>query len=143
MFGYEGGAFTGARSRGKLGNFELASGGTLFLDEIGDMPLHLQGSLLRVLQTNEMVPVGGTAPVAVNARVVCATNQSLPELARAGRFRPDLYYRLSVLPISVPSLRERNDIEFSRARIAHPDWGAVGQRNEEPTAKRVGVAGRL
>lgn len=112
LFGYEGGAFTGARSRGKLGKFELASGGTLFLDEIGDMPLHLQGSLLRVLQTNEMVRVGGTAPVAVNARVVCATNQSLPELARAGRFRQDLYYRLSVLPISVPSLRERDDIEF-------------------------------
>ncbi|WP_027552267.1 sigma-54-dependent Fis family transcriptional regulator [Bradyrhizobium sp. Cp5.3] len=117
LFGYEGGAFTGARSRGKLGKFELASGGTLFLDEIGDMPLHLQGSLLRVLQTNEMVRVGGTTPVAVNARVVCATNQSLPELARAGRFRQDLYYRLSVLPISVPSLRERDDIEFLAGQL--------------------------
>jgi transcriptional regulator with PAS, ATPase and Fis domain len=112
LFGYEGGAFTGARSRGKLGKFELASGGTLFLDEIGDMPLHLQGSLLRVLQTNEMVRVGGTAPVAVNTRIICATNQSLLELIRASRFRQDLYYRLSVLPINVPSLRDRDDIEF-------------------------------
>ncbi|MGL3104204.1 sigma-54 interaction domain-containing protein [Bradyrhizobium sp. BR 1432] len=112
LFGYEGGAFTGARSRGKLGKFELASGGTLFLDEIGDMPLHLQGSLLRVLQTNEIVRVGGTTPIAVKARVVCATNQSLPELARAGRFRQDLYYRLGVLPIDVPALRDRDDIEF-------------------------------
>ncbi|WP_027535105.1 sigma-54-dependent Fis family transcriptional regulator [Bradyrhizobium sp. WSM3983] len=112
LFGYEGGAFTGARSRGKLGKFELASGGTLFLDEIGDMPLHLQGSLLRVLQTNEIVRVGGTTPVAVNARVICATNQSLPELARAGRFRQDLYYRLGVLPIDVPPLRDREDTEF-------------------------------
>lgn len=112
LFGYEGGAFTGARSRGKLGKFELASGGTLFLDEIGDMPLHLQGSLLRVLQTNEMVRVGGTTPVAVNARIICASNQSLPELARVGRFRQDLYYRLGVLPIDVPALRDREDTEF-------------------------------
>ncbi|WP_245285899.1 sigma-54-dependent Fis family transcriptional regulator [Bradyrhizobium sp. WSM1253] len=112
LFGYEGGAFTGARSRGKLGKFELASGGTLFLDEIGDMPLHLQGSLLRVLQTSEMVRVGGTTPVAINARVICATNQSLPELSRGGRFRQDLYYRLGVLPIDVPPLRDREDIEF-------------------------------
>ncbi|MEZ0059476.1 transcriptional regulator with PAS, ATPase and Fis domain [Bradyrhizobium elkanii] len=112
LFGYEGGAFTGARSRGKLGKFELASGGTLFLDEIGDMPLHLQGSLLRVLQTSEIVRVGGTTPVAVNTRIVCATNQPLPELARTGRFRQDLYYRLGVLPIDVPPLRDREDIEF-------------------------------
>jgi PAS domain S-box-containing protein len=112
LFGYEGGAFTGARSRGKLGKFELASGGTLFLDEIGDMPLHLQGSLLRVLQTNDIIRVGGTTPVAVNTRIICATNQSLHELVRAGRFRQDLYYRLSVLPINVPALRDREDIEF-------------------------------
>ena len=117
LFGYEGGAFTGARSRGKLGKFELASGGTLFLDEIGDMPLHLQGSLLRVLQTNEFVRVGGTTPVAVNTRIICATNQPLHELVQAGRFRQDLYYRLSVLPITVPSLRERDDIEFLAGQL--------------------------
>lgn len=117
LFGYEGGAFTGARNRGKLGKFELASGGTLFLDEIGDMPLHLQGSLLRVLQTSEMVRVGGTAPVAVNTRIVCATNQSLLDLARAGRFRQDLYYRLGVLPIDVPPLRDRTDIEYLARRL--------------------------
>ncbi|SFN78966.1 PAS domain S-box-containing protein [Bradyrhizobium sp. Rc3b] len=117
LFGYEGGAFTGARSRGKLGKFELASGGTLFLDEIGDMPLHLQGSLLRVLQTNELVRVGGTTPLAVNTRVVCATHQSLPELGRAGRFRQDLYYRLGVLPIEVPPLRARDDMDFLARRL--------------------------
>jgi len=118
LFGYEGGAFTGARSRGKLGKFELASGGTLFLDEIGDMPLHLQGSLLRVLQSNEMVRVGGTAPVAVNSRIVCATNQSLPELVQARRFRQDLYYRLNVLPVDVPSLRDRDDVDFLARQLS-------------------------
>lgn len=110
LFGYEGGAFTGARQRGKPGKFELATDGILLLDEIGDMPLSLQGSLLRVLQTNEIVRVGGTTPVAINARVICATNRSLTDLIRAGRFREDLYYRLNVLTAEVPALRERSDI---------------------------------
>lgn len=117
LFGYEGGAFTGARARGKPGKFELAAGGVLFLDEIDDMPLALQGSLLRVLQTNEIVRVGGTTPVSVDARIVCATNQSLPDMLRSRQFREDLYHRLNVLPISVPALRERDDIPFLAERL--------------------------
>lgn len=110
LFGYDGGAFTGARSQGKPGKFELAAGGVLFLDEIGDMPLALQGSLLRVLQTGEIVRVGGTSPVGIDLRIICATNKPLVELVRAGRFREDLYHRLSVLPIQVPALRERDNL---------------------------------
>jgi len=117
LFGYEGGAFTGARQRGKPGKFELAGGGVLLLDEIGDMPLSLQGSLLRVLQTNEVVRVGGTAPLAVNARIICATHRPLAEEVRAGRFREDLYHRLNVLPIEVPALRERGDLVFLAGRL--------------------------
>ncbi|WP_353642917.1 sigma 54-interacting transcriptional regulator [Mesorhizobium sp. WSM2239] len=112
LFGYEGGAFTGARSQGKPGKFELAAGGTLFLDEIGDMPLALQGSLLRVLQADEIVRVGGTKPVNVDVRIICATNKPLLELVQAGRFREDLYHRLNVLPIKVPALREREDVSY-------------------------------
>ncbi|MGB6008959.1 sigma-54 interaction domain-containing protein [Castellaniella sp.] len=112
LFGYEGGAFTGARSRGKPGKFELAQGGTLFLDEIGDMPMSLQGSLLRVLQTQEIVRVGGTAPIGVRVRVICATNLPLSDFARSGRFRQDLFYRLNVLPVQVPALRDRDDRPF-------------------------------
>ncbi|MCV9999289.1 sigma 54-interacting transcriptional regulator [Pararhizobium sp. YC-54] len=117
LFGYEGGAFTGARSQGKPGKVELASGGILFLDEIGDMPLGLQGSLLRVLQTNEIVRVGGTTPINIDLRIVCATNRRLGDLVRSGRFREDLYHRLNVLSINVPALRERTDIVFLADRL--------------------------
>ncbi|WP_105373332.1 sigma-54 interaction domain-containing protein [Neorhizobium huautlense] len=112
LFGYDGGAFTGARSQGKPGKFELAAGGVIFLDEIGDMPLTLQGSLLRVLQTGEIVRVGGTHPVSIDVRIICATNRPLAELIEAGRFREDLYHRLSVLPIDVPALRERENLDL-------------------------------
>jgi transcriptional regulator with PAS, ATPase and Fis domain len=131
LFGYEGGAFTGARARGKPGKFELAAGGVLFLDEIGDMPLALQGSLLRVLQTNEIVRVGGTTPVSVDARIVCATNQSLPEMLRSRQFREDLYHRLNVLPISVPALRERDDIPFLAERLL----SRIAAKLERPVPK--------
>jgi len=110
LFGYEGGAFTGAHARGKIGKFELASGGTLFLDEIGDMPVHLQGSLLRAVQNQEIVRVGGTSPSTIDTRIICATNRPLKEFVRRGSFRPDLYYRLSAISIRVPSLRERDDL---------------------------------
>jgi transcriptional regulator with PAS, ATPase and Fis domain len=109
LFGYEGGAFTGARARGKPGKFELAKGGTLFLDEIGDMPLSLQSSLLRSLQGNEIVRVGGTSPIQIDARIICATNRSLRAMVAEQKFRMDLFYRLDVLRISTPSLRERTD----------------------------------
>lgn len=112
LFGYEGGAFTGARSQGKAGKFELANGGTLFLDEIGDMPLHLQGSLLRAVQNQEVVRVGGTSPVVMDTRIICATNRPLLELVRAGKFRADLFYRLNILNVDMPALRNRADLEF-------------------------------
>lgn len=112
LFGYEGGAFTGARTRGKPGKFELASGGTLFLDEIGDMPLNLQASLLRAVQNQEIVRVGGVSPIPIDTRVICATHRDLQAHVDAGQFRADLYYRLNVLGVRMPALRERDDLEW-------------------------------
>jgi two-component system nitrogen regulation response regulator GlnG len=106
LFGYEKGAFTGAVAR-SAGKFEQAEGGTLFLDEIGDMPMDAQTRLLRVLQSGEVTTVGGTRPVRVNVRIIAATNQNLPTLIGEGRFREDLFYRLNVVPIRLPALRER------------------------------------
>lgn len=106
LFGHEKGAFTGAVAR-KAGKFEAADGGTLFLDEIGDMSLSAQAKLLRVLQENEAVRVGGTEPYSFDVRVIAATNKHLQEEIQGGRFREDLYYRLNVIPLQVPPLRER------------------------------------
>jgi len=107
FFGVAPGAFTGADRKGRDGKFKLADGGTLFLDEIGDMPLGLQAKLLRALQEGEIEPLGSNRLVPFDVRVVAATSRDLPALVREGRFREDLYYRLSVLPIRVPPLRER------------------------------------
>ena len=112
LFGYEGGAFTGARTRGKPGKFELASGGTLFLDEIGDMPINLQASLLHAVQNQEIVRVGGVSPIPIDTRVVCATHRDLQARVNAGQFRADLFYRLNVLGVRMPALRERDDLEW-------------------------------
>ncbi|MGE0630515.1 MAG: sigma-54 interaction domain-containing protein [Hyphomicrobiaceae bacterium] len=112
LFGYEAGAFTGANPRGKPGKFELANSGTLFLDEIGDMPIHLQAILLRAIQNQEIVRIGGTSPIPIDVRFVCATNRPLERMVRANRFRLDLYYRLNVLNLHMPALRERDDLEF-------------------------------
>jgi len=112
MFGYEGGAFTGALAKGKAGLLESADGGTLLLDEIGDMPLETQPKMLRVLQSGEYYRVGGTALRRVNVRIIACTNRSLPDMTRAGLFRQDLYYRLSVICLRIPPLRDRReDIE--------------------------------
>lgn len=109
LFGYEEGAFTGARKGGKPGLFELAHKGTLFLDEITEMPLNLQVKLLRVLQEREVVRLGGDRIIDVDIRVIAATNKDIKELTERGEFRKDLYYRLNVLPLKIPPLRERRD----------------------------------
>lgn len=108
LFGHEKGAFTGAQAR-TAGKFEQAQGGTLFLDEIGDMPMEAQTRLLRVLQSGEFTTVGGANPIRVDVRIIAATNQHLPTLIADNRFREDLYYRLNVVPIHLPALRERRD----------------------------------
>ena len=109
LFGYEEGAFTGAKKSGKAGMFELADGGTLLLDEIGEMSLDLQSKLLRVLQEREIMRVGGSKPKAVSVRVICSTNRNLQEMVYEGKFREDLYYRINTVEIPIPPLRERLD----------------------------------
>ncbi|AFV12354.1 sigma54 specific transcriptional regulator [Thermacetogenium phaeum DSM 12270] len=109
LFGYDEGAFTGARRGGRPGKFELASGGTLFLDEIGDMPLEHQVALLRVLQDKRITRIGGEKVIAVDVRVICATNKDLKLEVARGNFREDLFYRLNVISISLPPLRERRE----------------------------------
>jgi len=109
LFGYEEGAFTGAIKGGKVGLFERADGGTIFLDEIGEINLRVQSKLLRVLQEKEIIRVGGTKPIPIDVRVISATNVDLEKAVDEGEFRRDLYYRLNVIPIRIPSLRERKD----------------------------------
>jgi len=109
LFGYDSGAFTGAHKGGKAGKFEIAHKGTIFLDEIGDLPLHLQVKLLHVLQRREIKRVGSNHVISVNVRVIAATNQNLAHMVKDGEFREDLYYRLCVIPLHIPSLRERKE----------------------------------
>jgi transcriptional regulator with PAS, ATPase and Fis domain len=107
LFGYERGAFTGAKTEGKPGKFELAHQGTMFLDEIGDLPIEMQPKLLRAIEDKEFERVGGTRVVRSDFRVIAATNQHLETMLASGRFRKDLFYRLNVIPLHVPPLRER------------------------------------
>lgn len=109
LFGYEKGAFTGADTKGRKGIFEAADGGTVFLDEIGDLPLHMQAKFLRVLQQKRIIRVGGTTPIDLDVRIIAATNRNLKQMVKEGLFREDLYYRLNVVPINIPPLRERKD----------------------------------
>ncbi len=109
LFGYVEGAFTGARKGGKLGKFELANGGTLLLDEIGTLPLDMQAKLLRVLEEREYERIGGNQKIAVDIRVIAATNEPLTEMVQKGKFREDLYYRLNVLRLFLPPLRDRKE----------------------------------
>lgn len=112
LFGYTPGAFTGALSSGKQGLFEVADNGTLFLDEIGEMPLGLQAKMLRILQDKTFTRVGGSRNIRVNVRIIAATNRNLEEMVRQKAFRSDLYYRLNVVPVNIPSLRERREAIF-------------------------------
>ncbi|HSL92353.1 MAG TPA: sigma 54-interacting transcriptional regulator [Candidatus Limnocylindrales bacterium] len=132
LFGYEEGAFTGAKKGGKPGKFEMAAGGTLFLDEIGDMPLPMQAKLLRVLQEREVERVGGTSSRRVDIRIIAATGKPLEELVGEGTFRADLYYRIHVIPVHIPPLRERREdigeiAEHFLAKVSL-DTGEPGRR---------------
>ncbi len=120
LFGYVAGAFTGSRSGGKKGFFEAAQNGTIFLDEISELPLNLQVKLLQVIQERRITPVGAVEPIPIDVRIISATNRDLEQLVKEGRFREDLYYRLNVVPINVPPLRERPDdiIPLIQANLA-------------------------
>ena len=137
LFGYEDGAFTGAKKGGKPGLFELAQGGTIFLDEIGEMPVSLQARLLRALQGKEVMRVGGNRVIPVDVRVIAATNRHLARDVRDGRFREDLYFRLNVLNLEIPALRSRTeDIaslarHFLRAEAGQPGAPEVPSRMDE------------
>ncbi|MBV4419208.1 sigma 54-interacting transcriptional regulator [Clostridium tyrobutyricum] len=117
LFGYEDGAFTGAKKGGRKGLFEEANDGTIFLDEIGEMSLSMQTKLLRVLQENEIKRVGGNKSIKISVRYICATNLSKKQLSNNLKFRQDLYYRLSVIPINIPPLRERREAIFSLVHV--------------------------
>ncbi len=135
LFGYEEGAFTGARRKGSPGKIVQAHGGTLFLDEIGDMPLALQARLLRVLQERSVAPLGGTRQVEVDIQVVCATHRNLRAMMADGSFRQDLYYRLNGLVVRLPALRERSDLAAIVQRILQS--GAEGGSPSLPVAPEV------
>lgn len=109
LFGYVRGAFTGADPKGKIGKFELADKGTLFLDEIGDMPIYMQVKLLRVLQEREIIKIGSSQPIYIDVRIIAATNKNLEEMIKENLFREDLYYRLNVIPLEIPPLRNRKE----------------------------------
>jgi two-component system, NtrC family, nitrogen regulation response regulator GlnG len=135
LFGHERGAFTGATARG-VGRFEQAEGGTLFLDEIGDMPLEAQTRLLRVLQQGEYTTVGGRTPIKTDVRIIAATNRDLRQLIQQGLFREDLYYRLNVVPLRLPPLRERReDIpDLVRHFLRKAEAGGLPLKHLEPAA---------
>ncbi len=140
LFGYDGGAFTGAKKTGQIGKFELAQDGTVFLDEIGDMPREMQPKLLRVLQERNFFRVGGLRKINLEAQVICATNHDLDKLVKKGRFREDLFYRLNMCRIFIPPLRERKEEILPLARMFLSRYaGRRGRRfrSIDPGAERV------
>ena len=139
FFGVAPGAYTGADRKGREGKFKLADGGTLFLDEIGDMPINLQAKLLRALQEGEIEPLGSNRLLPFDARVIAATSRDLIALVREGRFREDLYYRLNVLPIHVPSLRERRSDIPALVEALAEDMSQRGTPAPELTADAMAL----
>jgi sigma-54 dependent transcriptional regulator, acetoin dehydrogenase operon transcriptional activator AcoR len=140
LFGYVGGAFTGARQKGMVGKFELANAGTLFLDEINSLPLDMQAKLLRALQQREIIRIGDTKPTPINARIIAATNIDLYEAVQQGEFREDLYYRLNVVELTVPPLRERKeDIPMLANHILKRQSREVGFPVPELSAETISV----
>ncbi len=128
LFGYEEGAFTGAKKQGKIGKFELANGGTIFLDEIGDMPLDMQVKILRVLQEKEVERIGGNKTIPIDCRIIAATNRDLETRIKEGEFREDLYYRLNVINVEVPPLRSRKeDIEILTLKLMEKLSNSLGK----------------
>lgn len=128
LFGYAKGAFTGAEKAGKLGKFQIADKGTIFLDEIGDMPFHLQAKLLTCIQNKKIDPVGSVEPVDIDIRIIAATNKNLEEMIEQKRFREDLYFRLNVIPINIPPLRERpEDVDSLIANAIGNFGGKLGK----------------
>lgn len=142
MFGFERGAFTGAVQK-KPGQFTLADGGTLFMDEIGEMPLGIQAKLLRAIELGEFIPLGSSKSVTVDVRIVAATNRNLEELARAGTFREDLYYRLNVFPIRIPPLRDRKDDIVPLAEHFLGQWSAAPARGGAAASLSDAVISKL
>lgn len=139
FFGVAPGAYTGAERKGRVGKFKLADGGTLFLDEIGDMPPGLQAKLLRALQEGEIEPLGSNQLVPFDARVVAATSRDLPALVASGQFREDLYYRLNVLPVRVPPLRERRGDIPALIEVLGEDMAHRGSPPPELSASAVAL----
>lgn len=137
LFGYERGAFTGAREQGKIGLFELANGGTLFLDEIGEMPLALQSKILTYLDNNEILPLGAQRPKKVYCSIIAATNQDINDLIQAKKFRSDLYYRLNNFTISVPPLRDRVEDIFELANSFIKKYNQSYGQNKYISAKGI------
>lgn len=131
LFGYEDGAFTGAKKGGKLGKFELANGGTIFLDEIGDLSLHLQPKLLRAIEYGHIERIGSLKPIQLNVRIIAATNRNLEQMIADGEFREDLYYRLNVIQLPIPPLRKRReDIPLLAHSLLHKYNQQLGKRIE-------------
>ena len=139
LFGYETGAFTGSRREGKKGLFETADKGTIFLDEISELPLNLQVKLLQVIQEREIVRVGGVESIPINVRIIAATNKDLLTLVNEGKFREDLYYRLNVVPINIPPLRERPEDIIPMIRIFLNENNKKMKEHKEIDSKAIAI----
>lgn len=140
FFGYEKGAFTGASKRGKQGLFELATGGSIFLDEIGELPIHLQGKILRVIQEKTIRRIGGEKEIPIDVRIISATHRNLPRMLKEKTFREDLYYRLNVVPVNIPALRDRKeDIRILAKHFIKTLGEGAGKPNMEITEEALEV----